>query len=69
MHNRMKEVLVLLGRLPPAVVRPPLVKLPPHEIERLRQAIALPVWIATRPHLPPRSPPNEHVRAGAEAAR
>lgn len=40
MHNRMKEVLGLLGRLPPAVVRPPLVKLPPAEIERLRQAIA-----------------------------
>src|ERR1044071_8661730 len=27
MHNRMKEALVLLGRLPRAVVRPPLVKL------------------------------------------
>src|SRR5919205_121185 len=27
MHNRMKEVLAMLGRLPPAVVRPPLVKL------------------------------------------
>lgn len=40
MHNRMKEVLAMLGRMPPAVVRPPLVKLPPHEIERLRQAIA-----------------------------
>jgi 4-hydroxy-tetrahydrodipicolinate synthase len=40
MHNRMKEVLALLGRLPPAVVRPPLVKLPAHEIERLKQAIA-----------------------------
>ncbi|MBV9966964.1 MAG: dihydrodipicolinate synthase family protein [Alphaproteobacteria bacterium] len=40
MHNRMKEALHLLGRLPPAVVRPPLVKLPPHEIERLKQAIA-----------------------------
>jgi 4-hydroxy-tetrahydrodipicolinate synthase len=40
MHNRMKEVLALLGRLPPAVVRPPLVKLPPHEIDRLKQAIA-----------------------------
>jgi len=36
----MKEVLALLGKLPPAVVRPPLVKLPPHEIERLKQAIA-----------------------------
>ena len=40
MHNRMKEVLALLGRLPPAVVRPPLVKLPAPEIERLRQAVA-----------------------------
>src|SRR5438874_6949976 len=40
MHNRMKEVLALLGRQPAAVVRPPLVKLPPHEIERLKQAIA-----------------------------
>ena len=40
MHNRMKEVLAMLGRMPPAVVRPPLVKLPPHEIERLRRAIA-----------------------------
>jgi 4-hydroxy-tetrahydrodipicolinate synthase len=41
MHNRMKEVLALLGRLPPAVVRPPLVKLAAHEIERLKQAIAV----------------------------
>jgi 4-hydroxy-tetrahydrodipicolinate synthase len=40
MHNRMKEVLALLGKLPPAVVRPPLVKLPAVEIERLKQAIA-----------------------------
>ena len=40
MHNRMKEVLALLGRMPPAVMRPPLVKLPPQEIDRLRQAIA-----------------------------
>jgi len=40
MHNRMKEVLALLGKLPPAVVRPPLVKLPPAEIDRLKQAIA-----------------------------
>src|SRR3954447_15868466 len=36
MHNRMKEVLALLGKLPPAVVRPPLVKLPAVEIERLK---------------------------------
>jgi 4-hydroxy-tetrahydrodipicolinate synthase len=40
MHNRMKEVLALLGKLPAAVVRPPLVKLPPHEIERLNLAVA-----------------------------
>lgn len=40
MHNRMKEALVLLGRMERAVVRPPLVKLGAHEIERLRQAIA-----------------------------
>lgn len=40
MHNRMKEALVLLGRMERAVVRPPLVKLGAQEIERLRQAIA-----------------------------
>jgi 4-hydroxy-tetrahydrodipicolinate synthase len=39
MHNRMKEALVLLGRLPRAVVRPPLVKLARPEIERIRQAL------------------------------
>jgi 4-hydroxy-tetrahydrodipicolinate synthase len=39
MHNRMKEALVLLGQLDRAVVRPPLVKLPPAEIERLRTAL------------------------------
>ncbi|HEX6113843.1 MAG TPA: dihydrodipicolinate synthase family protein, partial [Geminicoccaceae bacterium] len=40
MHNRMKEALVLLGRMERAVVRPPLMKLGEHEIERLRMAIA-----------------------------
>jgi 4-hydroxy-tetrahydrodipicolinate synthase len=40
MHNRMKEALVLLGRLPRAVVRPPLVKLSDGEIDRLKAAIA-----------------------------
>jgi 4-hydroxy-tetrahydrodipicolinate synthase len=40
MHNRMKEALVLLGRLPRAVVRPPLVKLDRAEIERIRGALA-----------------------------
>lgn len=37
MHNRMKEALVLLGRLPQAHVRPPLKKLPNDEIERIRK--------------------------------
>jgi 4-hydroxy-tetrahydrodipicolinate synthase len=39
MHNRMKEALVLLGRLPRAVVRPPLVKLEHAEIDRIRRAL------------------------------
>ena len=37
---QMKEALVLLGRLDRAVVRPPLMKLPDAEIERLKAAIA-----------------------------
>ncbi len=39
MHNRMKEALVLLGQLPRAVVRAPLVKLGAAEIERIRLAL------------------------------
>jgi 4-hydroxy-tetrahydrodipicolinate synthase len=39
MHNRMKEALVLLGRLKRAVVRPPLMKLPAAEIARLAAAL------------------------------
>jgi 4-hydroxy-tetrahydrodipicolinate synthase len=39
MHNRMKEALVLLGKLPRAVVRPPLVKIEQAEIERVRLAL------------------------------
>jgi 4-hydroxy-tetrahydrodipicolinate synthase len=39
MHNRMKEALVLLGRLPRAVVRPPLVKIGRAEIEHIRAAL------------------------------
>ena len=39
MHNRMKEALVLLGRLPRAYVRPPLVKIGRPEIARIRQAL------------------------------
>jgi len=39
MHNRMKEALVLMGKLPRAVVRPPLVKISEAEIERIRLAL------------------------------
>jgi 4-hydroxy-tetrahydrodipicolinate synthase len=39
MHNRMKEALVLLGKLPRAVVRPPLVKITEAEIARIREAL------------------------------
>jgi 4-hydroxy-tetrahydrodipicolinate synthase len=39
MHNRMKEALVLLGRLPRAHVRPPLVKIGRPEIARIRQGL------------------------------
>ncbi len=39
MHNRMKEALVLLGKLKCAAVRPPLVKIPADEIARIRQAL------------------------------
>jgi 4-hydroxy-tetrahydrodipicolinate synthase len=39
MHNRMKEALVLLGKLPRAVVRPPLVKIADAEIARIREAL------------------------------
>jgi 4-hydroxy-tetrahydrodipicolinate synthase len=40
MHNRMKEALVLLGRIPCAAVRPPLVKLSDAEIARIKAALA-----------------------------
>jgi 4-hydroxy-tetrahydrodipicolinate synthase len=39
MHNRMKEALVLLGKLPRAVVRPPLVKIERAEVLRIRQVL------------------------------
>src|SRR6185437_6132972 len=39
MHNRMKEALVLLGKLPRATVRPPLVNLECAEILAIRQAL------------------------------
>jgi 4-hydroxy-tetrahydrodipicolinate synthase len=39
MHNRMKEALVILGRIPCAAVRPPLVKLASGEIARIGKAL------------------------------
>jgi len=39
MHNRMKEALVLLGKLPRAVVRPPLMKISDAEIGRIKNAL------------------------------
>ena len=39
MHNRMKEAAVLLGRIPKAVVRPPLCKLDDTEVARIEVAI------------------------------
>jgi len=39
MHNRMKEALVLLGKLPRAVVRPPLIKITDAETARIRDAL------------------------------
>ena len=39
MHNRMKEALVLLGKLPRAVVRPPLMKISDAEIANIKSAL------------------------------
>jgi 4-hydroxy-tetrahydrodipicolinate synthase len=39
MHNRMKEALVLLGRIPRAFVRPPLIKLTQAEIGHIRDGL------------------------------
>ncbi|MBI4247023.1 MAG: dihydrodipicolinate synthase family protein, partial [Candidatus Rokubacteria bacterium] len=40
MHNRMKEALVLLGRIPAAHVRPPLTPVPAAERDAIRRALA-----------------------------
>ena len=48
MHNRMKEALVLLGKLPRAVVRPPLVKISDAEIARIRDALIEAELLGTR---------------------
>jgi 4-hydroxy-tetrahydrodipicolinate synthase len=39
MHNRMKEALVMLGRIPAAHVRPPLTPIPRSERDAIRQAL------------------------------
>jgi 4-hydroxy-tetrahydrodipicolinate synthase len=39
MHNRMKEALVMLGRIPAAHVRPPLTPVPAAERETIRRAL------------------------------
>jgi len=39
MHNRMKEALVLLGRIPAAHVRPPLTQVSAGEREAIRHAL------------------------------
>ncbi len=41
MHNRMKEALVLLGRIPAAHVRPPLTPVSAAEREAIRRALAV----------------------------
>ena len=41
MHNRMKEVLVLTGKMEEAIVRPPLMKLSSMEINKLKKAVEL----------------------------
>ena len=41
MHNRMKEALVLLGRIPAAYVRPPLTPVPAGEREAIARALKL----------------------------
>ena len=39
MHNRMKEALAILGRIPAAHVRPPLTPVPEDERHRIRLAL------------------------------
>ena len=41
MHNRMKEVLVITGKMQDAIVRPPLMKLSSMEINKLKKAVEL----------------------------
>ena len=63
MHNRMKEALVLLGRLPRAVVRPPLVKLARAEIDRIRAALVEAGLLDAKARSPRRGLNQWHCRA------
>jgi len=47
MHNRMKEALVLMGKLACPAVRPPLVKIPDEEVARIRTALVAAGLIGT----------------------
>ncbi|MBL28129.1 MAG: dihydrodipicolinate synthase family protein [Rhodospirillaceae bacterium] len=49
MHNRMKEANHMLGRLPKAVVRPPLMKLSDTELTRIREALVASGLLSDRP--------------------
>ena len=49
MHNRMKEALVLLGRIPAAHVRPPLTPVPAVEREAIRHALVESGLLPRRP--------------------
>src|SRR5439155_13216794 len=49
MHNRMKTALTLLGRLPPAHVRPPLTPVSAAEQEAIRQALVAAGLAPARP--------------------
>lgn len=53
MHNRMKEALVLLGRIRRAVVRPPLLPVTDAERERIRAALAQAGLSRSRPSTGP----------------
>jgi 4-hydroxy-tetrahydrodipicolinate synthase len=48
MHNRMKEALVQLGKLPRAVERRPLVRITDAEIVRIRDALIEAELLGTR---------------------
>lgn len=60
MHNRMKEALVILGRLDKAVVRPPLLKLDADEVETIRLGLIKAGIEATTPEV------TKKIRTAAE---